>query len=239
MRRLFTTEEAFACGLTIDTLRWGIHAGRWRRLVRGVYGDGPQEPSDVELGCARVMACPGAAARGHLAGVLHQLDSVTLDDCRVRKARLPAERICKIGGVRVADGLQTLIDLAPTLDDLVWEQALESALRKGLATVSALDDALPGLAAARVAGTARIRRVLALRPPAAPPTESLLETLMIQLARDVPEVGEFVRQHVVRDEHDTFIARPISVGRISDSSSSSTVNNTRISPCTTPCARPR
>src|SRR5439155_27167267 len=52
-----------------------------------------------------------------------------------------------------------------------------------------------------------IRRVLALRPPGAPPTESLLETLMVQLARDVPGLGEFVRQHVIRDEHGTFIAR--------------------------------
>ena len=49
--------------------------------------------------------------------------------------------------------------------------------------------------------------MLALRPPGAPPTESLLETLMVQLARDVSEVGEFVRQHVVRDPYGTFIAR--------------------------------
>ena len=55
MRRLFTTEEALACGLTIDTLRWGIQAGRWRRLVRGVYGEGPGEASDLDIARARVV----------------------------------------------------------------------------------------------------------------------------------------------------------------------------------------
>src|SRR2546421_3220371 len=114
MRRLFTTEEALACGLTIDTLRWGIRAGRWRRLVRGVYGEGPGEASDLDIARARVVACAGAAARGHLAGVLHELDSVTLDECRVRRGRLAAERVRRIGGICVADGLQTLIHLPGT-----------------------------------------------------------------------------------------------------------------------------
>jgi very-short-patch-repair endonuclease len=49
--------------------------------------------------------------------------------------------------------------------------------------------------------------VLTRRPPHAPPTESLLETLALQLARDVPLLGEMTRQHEVRDEHGTFVAR--------------------------------
>src|SRR5207253_4051467 len=53
---------------------------------------------------------------------------------------------------------------------------------------------------------ARIRRVLALRPPGAPATESLLETLMVQLARDVPGIGDLERQYRVEDEHGQFVA---------------------------------
>src|SRR5207237_8024707 len=87
------------------------------------------------------------------------------------------------------------------------EQGLGSARRKRTTTIAALVVEATALGRARVAGAARIRRVLALRPAGAPPTESLLETLTVQLAREVPEVGEFVRQHVVRDEYDTFIAR--------------------------------
>src|SRR3954454_14910020 len=96
--------------------------------------------------------------------------------------------------------LQTMLDLAITLDDLGWEQALESALRKQLITLADLD-----VAAGR--GAPRIRRVLALRPTGAPPTESLLETLMVQLARTVPGLGPPVRQFEVFDEHGQFVAR--------------------------------
>lgn len=56
-------------------------------------------------------------------------------------------------------------------------------------------------------GSVRIRRVLALRPVGAPPTESLLETLMVQLARDVPGLGEPTRQLVVHNRNGTFVAR--------------------------------
>jgi very-short-patch-repair endonuclease len=207
MRRLFTTREARAEGLTMSTLKCGADAGRWRRVVRGVYGQGADEPTDLDRARARILVTAGGVASGHLAGVLHDLDAVLLDSRRVPQRVLSPARVAIVEGVPCADGLQTLVDLAATLDDLEWEQALESALRKRLTTVRALEATLPGLGRARVPGTARIRRVLAIRPPGAPPTESLLETLMVQLARDVPEVGEFVRQHVVRDEQDIFIAR--------------------------------
>jgi hypothetical protein len=100
-----------------------------------------------------------------------------------------------------------LVDLAGTLDDDHWEQALESALRRGLATVGELEASLPVLGRSRVPGTARIRRVLAGRPHGAPPTESLLETLMLQLARDIGGLPEPTRQHHVIDADGAFVAR--------------------------------
>jgi hypothetical protein len=49
--------------------------------------------------------------------------------------------------------------------------------------------------------------VLALRPPGAAATESLLETLMVQLAREIPGLPPPVRQYYVYDEHGEFVAR--------------------------------
>jgi hypothetical protein len=95
----------------------------------------------------------------------------------------------------------TLVDLAAELDDDTWECALESALRKKLATVREL------LQVTGCRGVARIRRVLALRPPGAAPTESLLETLMVQLARRGPGLGPPTRQYVVYNAHGIFVAR--------------------------------
>jgi len=206
VRHLFTTAEARESGLTAEALRWGSHAGRFRSIGRDVYGDGPGEPSAIDWARARVLR-RGSEARGGLAGVLHGLDAVRLDSRSTRRDRLPMEWTVLVGGQPCADGLHTLIDLAAVLDDLRWEQALESALRKGLMSIADLERALPALGRSRVPGTRRIRRVLTLRPEGAPPTESLLETAAVQLAREVPELGDLIRQYEVYDENGLFVAR--------------------------------
>ncbi len=196
MRRLFTTEEARAAGLTSDALRWGEATGRWRRLRRGVYGIGPDDPTAFDLELAEVLA-RRAVASGGVAGVLLGLDSVDLDGHPVRRRPVALGQHLLVDGIPCTTGLQTMIDLAALLDDVVWEQALESALRKRLVSVAELEDAVPALGRARVPGTARIRRVLALRPPEAVPTGSLLETLMVQLTRTHTRLRPAERQRPV------------------------------------------
>ncbi len=214
MRTFFTTEGARLRGITSDELRWGVHTGRWRRIERGLYADGPDDPSPLDRAMAAVVVTGGVAS-GHLAAVLHGLDGVdlrgpdvTLGRRRngrrngVRRRHLDPQRIVLVAGVRCTDGLQTLLDVAATVDDCVWEQALESALRKRLVTVGQLETFPP-----RTPGGDRIRRVLSLRPPEAPPTESLLETLMVQLARTVEGLGPPVRQYEVINMTGQLIAR--------------------------------
>ena len=206
MDNLFTTDAVIPHRATRGALRWAREQGRIHSVVHGVYATGSAEPTALDRACAVVLR-RDTEARGHLAGVLHGLDSVALDDRPTRRARLSAERVMVVAGMRCADGLTTLVDLAASLDDLTWEQALESALRKRLTTVASLEAAIPELGASRVPGTARIRRVLARRPPGAPATESLLETLMVQLARTVPGIGVLVRQYEVRGADGLIIAR--------------------------------
>ena len=150
MRRLFTTADALADGLTASGLRWGEARGRWRRVRHGVYAEGPEEVDRVDAARAMVLATDGIACGG-LAGVLHGLDGVAVDGRPLRRRTLPADRVLEAAGLRC-------------------------------------------LGQARAPGTARIRRVLELRPPVRLLTGSLLETLMIQLVRPVPGVGEPVRQ---------------------------------------------
>jgi hypothetical protein len=215
MRPLHTFEELRAQGLSPGAIRWGAQQGRWRRMVSGIYGEGPEDPT--ELDCARaVVVASGGVASGSLAAVLHDLDGSTLQGADVtlprgasthragtRHRQLTPERVTLVHGVRCVDGLQILLDIAPDVDDLAWEQALESALRKGLTTI----DAVALASETQRRGATRIRRVLALRPPGAPATESMLETLMVQLVRTVPGVPDPVRQRVVVDEHGQFVAR--------------------------------
>jgi len=206
MRRLFTSADARRAGLTPAALRWGRAAGRWVLVRRGVYADGAEDPSELDVACAAVLAS-GGVARGALAGVLHGLDAVTLDGRPTRRGSLPPARVVPVAGLRCADGAQTLVDLAATLDDSRWEQALESALRRRLTTIEALEGLVPALGRSRVPGTARMRRVLGGRPAGAPATESLLETLMVQLARGVEGLAEPVRQREVADESGAVVAR--------------------------------
>ena len=99
-----------------------------------------------------------------------------------------------------------MVDIAPLVDDLVFEQALESGLFKDLLKLEELEDVVPLLTKSRTAGSPRIS-VLALRPPGAPPTESLLETLAVQMARVTPGVHEPTRQLVVEDGDGGFVNR--------------------------------
>ncbi|MBV8162154.1 MAG: DUF559 domain-containing protein [Acidimicrobiia bacterium] len=70
-----------------------------------------------------------------------------------------------------------------------------------------IEAVLPELSRARSPGTMRVRRVLALRPADAPPTESLLETLLVQLARTIPGIPSPVRQFEVFDIEARLVAR--------------------------------
>lgn len=205
MRRLFTSDEALRRGVTRAALRWGERQGKWRRAAHGVYADGPDPLCDVDLARARVVAAC-SVARGRLAGVLLDLDSVRLEGPARRLPALESGRVRCLGGVPCTDGTQTMIDLAAVLDDDTWEQALECALRRDLTTIAAIDARLPELARARAPGTARIRRVLDRRPRSVCATGSLLETLMVQLARRVPGLGDPVRQLRVENRYGEFIA---------------------------------
>jgi len=162
------------------------------------------------------MLATGGVASGRFAAVLLGLDGVESRRVEltrgpstngrrigVRRRELSSDRVIEVGGVRCTNGVRTLIDLAAELDDLRWEQALESALRRRLATIGELEGAALGSSR----GVARIRRVLGSRPPGVPPTESVLETLMVQLARTVPDLVPPRRQVVVVDAYGAFVAR--------------------------------
>jgi len=215
MRRLFTVREASARGVTRAQLRWALKTGKVSLIERGVYLVG-QDPTPPECAVGAVLATRGVASLT-LAASLLKLDSIVLRQpfvtvpptgngrrSEVRRSCLPSERIIVVEGIRCTDGLQTLLDLAPLVSDVTWQQVLESALRKRLTTIAALEAAL---AQPRQVGASRIRRVLGLRPPNAPSTDSLLETLMVQLAREVPDVPAPDRQVLITNLHGGFVAR--------------------------------
>ncbi len=214
MRQFCTVQQLTERGLSRAAIRWG-EGRRWRRVARGVYALGPGDPTLLEQAVGAVLATGGVAS-GTLAATLLGLDGVSFTHPDVivsstrsnrrsgtrRRLAIPKDIVC-VDGIPCTNALETLVDLADELDDLCWEQALESALRRKKVTIEDVKRAATG----RRRGVTRIRRVLALRPEDASPTESLLETLMVQLARTVPGLGPPVRQYEVFNAHGEFVAR--------------------------------
>jgi len=214
-RRLFTTADAEKLGITRAGLRWGERTGMYRHCDRNVWAEGGDELTQLDRARAAVLA-RGGVAGGMVTAALLGFDAVDLRGIDVTTApgtsglrarrRMLVSRPIEVDGIACVDALQALVDLAALVDDLVWEQMFESALRKDLTSVAAMEDVMPLLSRSRTPGVKRIRRVLALRPVGAKPTGSYLETVAVQLARTVPGFPELERQFEVRDEHGQFVA---------------------------------
>ncbi|HVT77611.1 MAG TPA: DUF559 domain-containing protein [Acidimicrobiales bacterium] len=220
MRRIFTTAQARADGLTAEQLRWKVQSGACVDMGRGVYAEGGDPPTMLERSIAGAIATSGAVSSFAAAALYGGLDLDLAEveqphfaiPARSSNKRTGAHRSHLIGtivtcnGVRVTDGTQTLVDLAAVLDERRWEHALEAALRAKLTTIPLLEAAVAVMSARRAKGARLIRSVLARRPPDAPSTESLLETLAVQLLRDYG-LPTPVRQYVVETRDGRFVAR--------------------------------
>jgi hypothetical protein len=206
---MFTFSELLAEGRTRGDLRYGSDRALFVPVVHGVYAEGSDPPSAFDIALAQMFRS-GTPAHGLVGARLYDLDAVhDLDppDVKRRRATDLGGEPRHVRGVLCASALQVMIDLAPMLGDDRWEQANESALHKGLFTIDEQLALLGDLSRRHTPGVARIRRVLALRPVGARPTESRLETIAIQIARKAEGVPEPTRQFVVHNKHDDFVAR--------------------------------
>jgi hypothetical protein len=211
VRELRTAAGLAEAGITRDRIKWALKTGRWTLIIRGVYGRGADRPSEMDRVRATALVTNGvldAVATAHinnfdgvdrwwprvlvLAGTSGKRDGVR------RVKQLPADTV-EIGQVRAMTPGDALRELASVLDDTHWEQALEFCLRKKLVTTSEISEWQH----------ARVRRVIRLRGGLLiPPTESLLETLAVQLIRLDPSIPMPTRQFAIYDDDGNFVGRP-------------------------------
>jgi very-short-patch-repair endonuclease len=204
-------------GISLGEQRTRLKNGQWQRVERGIYLVGGEPPNDIEQALATLVLTKGVASHS-LAGLLYDLDSVELSEPFVTLAKRPkrilpglcirqlsSDAMTQVRGYKCTTALQTILDLAWVLDDVTWEHVLENVLRNKGTTIGEIENALLHR---RLRGASRIRRVLALRPQGALPTESLLETLMVQLIRATPALPEPMRQIEIFNKHGDFAGRP-------------------------------
>jgi very-short-patch-repair endonuclease len=170
--------------------------GRWHRAAPRVY-EVLAQPADWRrpLMTALLWGGPGAILCGRSAADLLDLDGI---DRHVVELYTPTGRphppwqvhrgrpsgVLTTKRLRHTEPLQTLRDVTRTIDEDHVERAVESALRQKLVTEADLRK------------EPLLRKVMSRRPKGAAPTESELETRMLQLLRKV-DVPEPVRQHPV------------------------------------------
>jgi hypothetical protein len=197
---VFSRDQALASAVTRTMLNFHSRPGRrWRRVAPQVY-EVVAQPADWRrpLMAAQLWGGSRAVLCGSSAATILDLDGVdrrvveiysTSRSSRppwiVHRGSPPAEHVSETKRLRHTDALLTLRDLSRGLDLDHLERAVESVLRLRL------------LSEAELRREPSLRRVLARRPVAAPPTGSELETRMIQLLRDEVDIPEPVRQHPV------------------------------------------
>ena len=206
-----TNDDLAGCGLPRATVTRWCHRERLVRVAPRTYLL-VELADDRSYHAAVLAACPTAVLSHRAAGALLGLDGVTHPFPEVtvpgspraipwaffhRSGDLERFEVVEVDGLRCTDATRTLCDLGAVEDELAVERALESALRRGLTTVSRLRWRGEQLARPGRSGPGVLRTVLDQRPPGAAPTGSELETRFVQGLRDgdvpVPD-----RQHQVQ-----------------------------------------
>lgn len=176
---LVTRSQAIQAGMTDHEVDHRIESGYWRRLHGGVYKLGVGAPTWEEKLMAATLAAGQLAAVSHrAAAVLWRMDGpesapieITIahggetkrsDVLCYRSRTLKEADITLRTGIPVTIVERTLVDLGRHWGDRSVEIALESALRRGLTTPTAVERYLASVSS-RVPGHRVIKRVLAER----------------------------------------------------------------------------
>lgn len=182
---LVSRSQATALGMTRTTIRERVAGQRWQTLYPGVYLLGVTESTwQQRLMAACLFAGPNAVASHRAAGVLWQLDGLVRAPVEIlvphheeaalprgavvhRSRKLDEVDVARRGGIPVTCVERTLVDLGRYLEPAEVEKALESALRRGLASPGSMWTYVEGRGG-RIPGCRRIRSILLARGDAKP-----------------------------------------------------------------------
>ena len=173
---LITADQAAAHGLGRSSVSRRVAAGRWQRLLPGVYRDGLVPAVAGQMALAAVLwAGADAIAAFTTVGSLMGLDGVGHGRAHVwvPPTRAPRHDLVvvhrgevqpidrrMIGPIPVTSPARTLIDLAGVLGDEDLEVAVEDAIHRGLTTPQSVARRLDALGGKGRPGSARLREIL-------------------------------------------------------------------------------
>jgi hypothetical protein len=219
---VFRRAHARLCGLSRHEIEGRIELGMWKRLHHDVYiaaGAPLTWKGRVLAACwaggFRAAASHRSAAALHkLAGGRKSLVEITCP--RWRRAqhdglvvhetkKLNGVDLAVLNGIPVTTPERTLLDLGAVCHESVVEMALDKAENLGLVTRRSLRATVDRLSKPGRNGVGTLRRLLDSRDEGRRPTQSEMETLLIQVLRR-SGWPEPVPQHVIR-QAGVFVAQ--------------------------------
>ncbi|MFN2613728.1 MAG: type IV toxin-antitoxin system AbiEi family antitoxin domain-containing protein [Actinomycetota bacterium] len=203
--------DVIAAGGTRTMIASRVAAGRWERLLRGVYRIGAAPDSAEQRALAACFAAGADPYVTHLtAASLWRLGSIVEPDTvhlrSTKRTRAPGvtwhrgwdrRRSTFIGAIPIATAEATIVDLASVITQDALEHALDDGLRRGLVRLSRLDNEIDDLTGRRARGIVALRAMVAARRGKAV-VGSPLETHLLR-ALSAEGLPPPARQFVIRD----------------------------------------
>lgn len=182
---LFTFRQAVEAGFPKGTIAALVRPGRWVRVRPRVYRTAETPPAPGEAIVAAWLACGEPAAVSRLAAAaIWELEApppgtptvtvpwtrrLELPDVEVRRTRRwSSAEVVRRGAVRVTSPMRTLLDLAPILEELPLELALDDAHRRRLVHIDRFGTYLDEAVRRRIPGASDLRHLVRLRDPDRP-----------------------------------------------------------------------
>jgi predicted transcriptional regulator of viral defense system len=219
---VFALRHAYLRGITPKAAEHRIRTGQWIRIHECVFSV-PGAPRtwkrDLLAACwaggfRAVASHRSAAALWGLAGGRKDVQEITCP--RWRRARhdglavhestaLDPIDVTLVDGIPVTTPERTLLDLAAVCGFRTVEMAFNRAEHEGLVTGDSVRGMLRRLARSGRRGVRKLRRVLDARAPGQRPTESEMETRLLQILRE-DGLPEGISQYEIWHEG-RFVAR--------------------------------
>lgn len=219
---LVTLAQAREAGVSVESARRRVNAGRWTRVTAGVFAlAGTADTWRRRTLAALLAAGPGAVASHSTAAVLFGLPpfrfqrvEITVPRGRSHRSQiaivhvttdLDRRDVATKDGIPVTRPARTLIDLAGVTSKSVLEEAVDDALIRRLVTLHRLEARAAALCGPGRSGSILLREVLQTWAPDEI-AESVAEMRMVRrlVAAGLPRPA---LQHELRDGRGHFIAR--------------------------------
>jgi hypothetical protein len=220
---VFTTAHAEDAGLNERARRVRLDGGRWVAVHHGVYRlagaplswrgsllaacwAGGTRAAASHRSAAKLWGLPGG--RADLAEIVcPRWRRARHERLRVHETKaLRAIDLTEVDRIPVTTVERTLLDLGAVRSPRTVEMAFESALRRELVTIGSLRGLLHRVGRQGRNGVGVLRAILDERDPDHAPTESEMETRVLQVLR-ANGLPKPVPQHDIRDALGHFIAR--------------------------------